>query len=222
MEEDLDIQLLTQSEISPSDNYINFKIIIIGDSGVGKSCLLKRAVRNIFDGNYHATIGFEYLSMHFRVNDLKIKLQIWDTCGQELYRSLIQGFYHNASLAIIVYDINQINSFKGLKTWYKDLKQNIEGDLPIFIIGNKNDLERNVREEEAKKFRDENDIRYFTECSAKSGYKVKEIFYEAAKCLYHEYKKLNIKEIITIDKKLKLDKNVNKDNSNKNQNKKCC
>ena len=106
-DEDIKIELLHESQISQTDNFINFKIIIVGDSGVGKSSLLKRAVQNKFDGNYQATIGFEFLLMHFKVNDLKIKLQIWDTCGQEMYRSLVQGFYRNTSLALVVYDVNQ-------------------------------------------------------------------------------------------------------------------
>ena len=82
MSNDPKIELLSDSRVSQGDNFINFKIIIIGDSGVGKSSLLKRAVQNRFDGSYQATIGFEFLLMHFKVNDLKIKLNIWDTCGQ--------------------------------------------------------------------------------------------------------------------------------------------
>ena len=103
MNSDPQIEFLPESKINQSDNYINFKLIIIGETGVGKSSVLKRAVKNIFDENYQATIGFEFLLMHFKVNDLKLKLQIWDTCGQEMYRSLVQGFYHNSSLALLVY-----------------------------------------------------------------------------------------------------------------------
>ena len=106
MNDEPKIEILNDSQISLNDTFINFKLIIIGDSGVGKSSLLKRAVQNKFDPNYQATIGFEFLLMHFKVNDLKIKLQIWDTCGQEMYRSLVQGFYRNTSLAIVVYDIS--------------------------------------------------------------------------------------------------------------------
>ena len=136
------IELLNSYKISQSDNFINFKLIIIGDSGVGKSCLLKRAVQNSFETGYQATIGFEFLLMHFKVNDLKIKLQIWDTCGQEMYRSLVQGFYRNTSLAIIVYDISRRPSFDALDVWLKDLRQHTEADIPVFIVGNKMDLKR--------------------------------------------------------------------------------
>ena len=134
----LKIEILKDSQISQSDNFINFKIIIICDIDVGKSILLKRAVQNRFDESYQATIGFEFLLMHYKINDLKLKLQIWDTCGQEMYRSLVQGFYRNTSLTIIVYDVSNPKSFEGLEIWLKDLRQHTEQEIPVFIVGNKN------------------------------------------------------------------------------------
>ena len=223
MNSDPQIEFLPESKINQSDNYINFKLIIIGDTGVGKSSVLKRAVKNIFDENYQATIGFEFLLMHFKVNDLKLKLQIWDTCGQEMYRSLVQGFYHNSSLALLVYEINNKKSFENLEFWIKDLRQHTEKDLPVFIIGNKNDLERKVTQEEVKNFKNTNDIVYFAECSAKNGYNVKEIFFEAAKYLYQMYKKFNNQDKAPTAKRLKLEKNGNDDaNNDKKKKKKCC
>ena len=221
MNDDPEVKLLNESQISQSDNFINFKLIIIGDAGVGKSSILKRAVKNIFEESYQATIGFEFLLMHFQVNDLKIKFQIWDTCGQEMYRSLVQGFYHNTSLALLVYDINKKPTFESLDIWLKDLKQHTEQDLPVFIVGNKNDLDRNVTDEEAKEFKKVNNIVYFAECSAKRGYNVKEIFFEAAKYLYQIYKKYKVQDKVPMAKRLKLDKNEN-DESNKNKKKKKC
>jgi len=215
------IEILKESQISQSDNFINFKLIIIGDSGVGKSSLLKRAVQNRFDESYNATIGFEFLLMHFKVNELKIKLQIWDTCGQEMYRSLVQGFYRNTSLAIIVYDVNNKKSFEDLDVWIRDLRQHTEPDIPIFIAGNKSDLEKKVTTEEAKIFSQSNRTGYFAECSAKSGYNVKEIFNEAAKFLYEHYKKFKEQNKMPMANRLKLDKNENDklDNAKK---KGCC
>ena len=221
MNDDPEVKLLNESQISQSDNFINFKLIIIGDAGVGKSSILKRAVKNIFEESYQATIGFEFLLMHFQVNDLKIKFQIWDTCGQEMYRSLVQGFYHNTSLALLVYDINKKPTFESLDIWLKDLKQHTEQDLPVFIVGNKNDLDRNVTEEESKEFKKVNNIVYFAECSAKRGYNVKEIFFEAAKYLYQIYKKFKVQDKVPMAKRLKLDNNEN-DESNKNKKKKKC
>ena len=222
MNDDPEVKLLNESQISQSDNFINFKLIIIGDAGVGKSSILKRAVKNIFEESYQATIGFEFLLMHFQVNDLKIKFQIWDTCGQEMYRSLVQGFYHNTSLALLVYDINKKPTFESLDIWLKDLKQHTEQDLPVFIVGNKNDLDRNVTEEEAKEFKKVNNIVYFAECSAKRGYNVKEIFFEAAKYLYQIYKKFKVQDKVPMAKRLKLDNNENDESNKKKKKKKCC
>ena len=101
------IKRLNINEINPNEELINFKIILVGDSSVGKTCLLMRAVNNKFTENYQATIGFEFLLMYYQVNNVKIKLQIWDTCGQEIYRSLVSNFYRNSSLAVIMYAINE-------------------------------------------------------------------------------------------------------------------
>ena len=219
-DEDIKIELLHDSQISQSDNFINFKIIIVGDSGVGKSSLLKRAVQNRFDGSYQATIGFEFLLMHFKVNDLKLKLQIWDTCGQEMYRSLVQGFYRNTSLALIVYDVNQKKTYDALDIWLKDIRQHTEQELPIFIAGNKSDLEKVVPSEEAKIFAVSNRTKYFTECSAKNGYNVKEIFYEAAKYLYKTYKEFKSQNKLPTTGRLKIDAEKNKTLDSKKR--KCC
>ena len=210
--------LLTEAEISQSEDFINFKIVIIGDSGVGKSCILKRAVQHKFDENYQATIGFEFLLMHYKVNDLKLKLQIWDTCGQEMYRSLVQGFYRNTSLAILVYDVSSEKSFEGLELWLRDIQQHTEPDLPIFIIGNKCDLDKNVSEENAQNFATSNRAKYYNECSAKSGQNIDKIFYEAAKYLYIAYKDAKNKNRIPSVSRLKLDS----DNGVQKKKKKCC
>ena len=219
-DEDIKIELLHDSQISQTNNFINFKIIIVGDSGVGKSSLLKRAVQNRFDGSYQATIGFEFLLMHFKVNDLKLKLQIWDTCGQEMYRSLVQGFYRNTSLALIVYDVNQKKTYDALDIWLKDIRQHTEQELPIFIAGNKSDLEKVVPSEEARIFAVSNRTKYFTECSAKNGYNVKEIFYEAAKYLYKTYKQFKSQNKLPTTGRLKIDAEKNKSLDSKK--KKCC
>ena len=219
MNEQPKVELLNSSQISQSDNFINSKIIIIGDSGVGKSSLLKRAVQNTFDTNYQATIGFEFLLMHFKVNDLKIKLQIWDTCGEEMYRSLVQGFYRNTSLAIIVYDISRKKSFEALEIWLKDLRQHTEEGIPVFIVGNKMDLQKDISTEEAKMFSVSNRTKFFTECSAKTGENVKDIFFKAAQYLYDTYKVYQNQNKVPMSNRLKLDSNTAPENTKK---KKCC
>ena len=97
-------------EILPDDFTkfdLSFKIIIIGNSGVGKSCLSVKATKNIFENNYSATVGFEFFNFNVKLGEKVIRLQIWDTCGQEVYRSLISNFYRNSSLAFIVFAVNE-------------------------------------------------------------------------------------------------------------------
>ena len=86
---------------------LSFKIIVVGDSGVGKSCLTMKATKNTFEENSTATVGFEFFTFNTRINKQVVKLQVWDTCGQEIYRSLITNFYRNSSLAIMVYSIDK-------------------------------------------------------------------------------------------------------------------
>ena len=119
--------------------------------GVGKSCLTLKATKNVFEDNYNATVGFEFCTFNVRMNGTVIKLQIWDTCGQETYRSLITNFYKNSSLAFMVYAINKyINSiiiikskesFENIDVWLKELRTNSNPDVKVFLIGNKSDLE---------------------------------------------------------------------------------
>jgi Ras-related protein Rab-1A len=132
------------TEILPEDynKYdLSFKIIVIGNSGVGKSCLSIKATKNIFENNYLATVGFEFFSFNVKLDDKVVKLQIWDTCGQEIYRSLITNFYRSSSLAIIVYAIDDRQSYQDIEVWLKDLKTYSNPDIKVFLIGNKTDME---------------------------------------------------------------------------------
>ena len=153
-------------EILPDDytQYdLSFKIIVIGDSGVGKSCFTNKATKNIFKENYNATIGFEFFTFNIKFNDKVIKLQIWDTCGQELYRSLITNFYRNTSLAILVYAVNSKESFESLEMWYRELRTHSSPDIKIFLVGNKTDLttERVITTEQGENFAKLNRINKF-------------------------------------------------------------
>ena len=174
---------------------LSFKMIIIGDAGVGKSCLTTKAAKGVFDETYSATVGFEFLTFNVRIDGKVIKLQIWDTCGQEIYRSLISSFYRNASIAMMVYSIESKESFNHIETWLKEVKLQSNPDIKIFLIGNKADLEdeREVTSNEAEKFKEENGIHYFGETSAKSGLNAKEVFIEAAKLLYNEHLKYKVR-----------------------------
>ena len=170
-------------------NELSFKIIVIGDPGVGKSCLTGRATKDVFNAEYSTTIGFEFLTFNVKIEDKSIKLQIWDTCGQEQYKSLINNFYRNSALAMLVYSIDNKQSFLDLNKWLKEIRIQSSPDIKLILIGNKADLEnkREVTYEEGKKFMEENEFLFFEETSAKSGINTKEIFNEAAKILYKEY-----------------------------------
>ena len=179
-------------EILPEDytNFdLSFKLIVIGDSGVGKSCLTNNAVKNVFDDSYNATVGFEFSTFNVKVNDKVVKLQIWDTCGQELYRSLITNFYRNSSLAIMVYAINSKESFDNIDMWLRELRTHSNPDAKVFLIGNKVDLEndRKVTKEQGEQFCKENKINGFMESSAKTGINVQKVFLKAAELLYEDY-----------------------------------
>ena len=186
---DLQIEIL-----SPDSNYcdLTYKTIVIGDSGVGKSCLTLQAVKNKFENEYRATVGFEFMSFNIRINKVLIKLQIWDTCGQEVYKSLITGLYRNSSLAIIIYSVTNKNSFQHVENWIKELKINSDKNIKTILVGNKCDLvkERKISYEEGENLKKKHKLDYFMEASAKTGNNAKNILIEAAKILYKGYSEL--------------------------------
>ena len=195
-----------------SEDYTNFdlsyKLIVIWDSGVGKSCLTNNAVKNIFEDRYNATVGFEFYTFNVKICEKVIKLQIWDTCGQELYRSLITNFYRNSSLAIMVYAINAKETFENVEMWLRELRTHSNPDAKVFLIGNKVDLEneREVTKEQGEKFYKENKLNLFMEASAKNGINTQNIFLKAAEVLYDDHLKYL--------KEKKEDKEDNGDNDN--------
>ena len=118
----------------------NYKIIIIGDSGVGKTCLTYRATSGEYREKMAATIGFEYFPFVVKYQNKILKLEIWDTCGQEAYRSLIKSFFNNSSLAIIVYAVDNKKSFTSIDEWIRQCRSLCSPDTRFFLIGNKNDV----------------------------------------------------------------------------------
>ena len=168
-----------------------FKLIIIGECGVGKSCLTIKAIKNYFEDLYAPTVGFEFLSFNIKVDGQTIKLQIWDTCGQEAYRSLINSFYRNSSLAILVYSIDRKESFDNLEKWLNDVKIQSSPDIKIILIGNKVDLEdkREVPKEKGEQFCKDHKLCCFMETSAKTGFNAQNLFMKAGILLYEEHLK---------------------------------
>ncbi len=189
-EEVIDINDL-EIKILPDDyeKYdLSYKVTVLGDSGVGKSCLTMRATKGLYKEFHEATVGFEFFLFNVQIGEKIIRLQIWDTCGQEIYKSVISSFYRNSSLSILVYSIDSLVSFNNLDSWLKELKSQIGPEAKLFLIGNKIDLpERQVQKEKATEYYKNNDFDYFNETSAKNGTNVQEIFIEAAKILYKEH-----------------------------------
>ena len=176
-------------EILPDDYKIydlSFKIIIIGDSGVGKSCLALKGIKKTFIEFYTPTIGFEFYTFNIKIKDSVIKMQIWDTCGQEAYRSLINSFYRNSALAMIIYAIDDINSYNHIEEWLNEIRTKVGQETKLYLIGNKIDLEkdRQVNTEDAEKFSLDNEFDFFIETSAKTGFNAEKVFIQAAKDLY--------------------------------------
>ena len=202
---------------------LSFKIIFIGDSGVGKSCLTTKAVKNNFEEYYQATVGFEFLTFNMQVNDKIIKLQIWDTCGQEIYRSLISNFYRNSSLAVLIYAIDNKESFNHADNWLNDLKSQANPDIRIFLVGNKADLEedRKISKEEGEKYKEDHHLDLFMETSAKTGHNARNVLVEAAKILYKDY--LNFDESNKDNNdSMKIKKGEGLIKKGKKETKKCC
>ena len=170
---------------------LKFKVIVVGNMNVGKSCLALRATEGMFKENLGSTVPLSICSFNVKINEMKISLQIWDTCGQEKYRALIKGYYTNSSLAIIVYSVTDKESFNDVNVWYKLIKENIS-DCKIFLIANKVDSpERIITNEEGNKCRKDFNFDLYMETSAKSGFNSQELFINAANILKRENEKMD-------------------------------
>ncbi|KAI8343246.1 ras-related protein rab-2 [Chlamydoabsidia padenii] len=173
-----------------SYNYI-IKYIIVGDSGVGKSCLLIQFTDKRFNAGRELTIGVEFGTRFISVDDKQIKLQIWDTAGQESFRSITQSYYRGAAGALLVYDISRRESFDHISTWLADVRKHANPNTTIVLVGNKSDLGENKRQvtyEEAEQFAKDNGISLFLETSAKSASNVEEVFVKTAENVYEKIK----------------------------------
>ena len=167
-------------------NMVNFdyllKYIIIGDAAVGKSNLLLRYVHGQFKPEYQLTIGVEFGAKNINISSKVFRIQIWDTAGQENFRSITRAYYKNSVCALVVYDISSRDSFNNVTSWIEDCKNQSPKTIFMVLVGNKCDLEdkRQVSFEEGKELADKNELLFF-ESSAKDGINVDEIFENSAK-----------------------------------------
>ncbi|BFZ55561.1 Rab GTPase ypt31 [Savitreella phatthalungensis] len=164
--------------MSREDEYdFLFKVVLIGDSGVGKSNLLSRFTRNEFNLESKSTIGVEFATRSIQVDNKTIKAQIWDTAGQERYRAITSAYYRGAVGALLVYDIAKQVTFENVQRWLKELRDHADSNIVIMLVGNKSDLRhlRAVTTEDAKAFADENNLS-FTETSALDASNVEHAF----------------------------------------------
>jgi len=162
-----------------------FKYIIIGDTGVGKSCLLLQFTDKRFQPVHDLTIGVEFGARMVTIDNKQVKLQIWDTAGQESFRSITRSYYRGAAGALLVYDITRRDTFKHLSRWLEEARQHSQSNMVIMLIGNKNDLEhrRAVSTEEGKAFADANGL-VFMETSAKTAFNVEQSFISTAEKIH--------------------------------------
>ncbi|CAG9330568.1 unnamed protein product [Blepharisma stoltei] len=161
-----------------------FKYIIIGDSGVGKSCFMLQFTDRRFKNDHDLTIGVEFGSRTIKINDKAIKLQMWDTAGQENFRSITRSYYRGAVAALLLYDVTNRDSFTNIERWLAEAKTNANHDITVILVGNKVDLESNraITAEEGEKFASEHGI-LFIEASAKEAFNVDEAFVNSAKAV---------------------------------------
>lgn len=173
-----------QDDYSYDYEYL-YKIVLIGDLGVGKSNLLSRFTRDEFNLESKSTIGVEFATRTLEIDGKRVKAQIWDTAGQERYRAITSAYYRGAVGALVVYDISKTESYESVSRWLKELKEHADANIVIELVGNKSDLDhlRAVPTDEAKSFAKENSL-LFTEASALSSDNVEFSFHVLLKNIY--------------------------------------
>jgi Ras-related protein Rab-8A len=161
-----------------TDTELVYKILLLGDSEVGKSCFLMRYSDNIFVENYITTIGLDYKLKYVQLDSGEtIKVQLWDTAGQDRYRTIAKNYYKGSHGILLLYDITKENSFENIREWVQNIREEVYEKAIIFLIGNKIDKknERKITTEQGQKLAAEYNLPFF-EASAKSGENVEEIF----------------------------------------------
>ena len=165
-----------EDSVDNSISVTRHKIIFVGDACTGKTSIINRIIDNPFSDTYEVSIGIDFMSKNIRFRGSNIKIQIWDSAGQEKYKGLIPSYVRNSSIVFIVYDISNHSSFDNVTNWISFVK-NIEKTTMV-ICGNKNDLEREVKIEEVEELCKREGLIFF-ECSAKTNNNIKKMFYSS-------------------------------------------
>ena len=163
-------------ENNEEEEEIKIKIMLLGESQIGKTSFIQRYVKNNFNLSYITTVGIDFQIKQIKMNNKSIKLQIWDTAGQERFKNITKSYFHSSDGFIVGYDITSRLSFTNVSTWLKEINDNAPEEIQKILIGNKCDLnEREVTKEEGQKLAEENGMKFF-ETSAKNDINVKETF----------------------------------------------
>ncbi|XP_041061559.1 ras-related protein Rab-26-like [Carcharodon carcharias] len=183
------VTLPNRPSLSNSSEFydIAFKVMLVGDSGVGKTCLLVRFKDGAFlAGSFISTVGIDFRNKVLNVDDVKVKLQIWDTAGQERFRSVTHAYYRDAHALLLLYDVTNKTSFDNIQAWLTEIHEYATQDVVIMLLGNKADVtqERAVKKEAGEKLAKEYGVP-FMETSAKTGLNVELAFMAIAKELKH-------------------------------------
>lgn len=188
------------------------KVLVVGDAGSGKSSLVMRYCDDIFNDSYYNTIGVDFKIKIKKINNKNIKLNIWDTAGQEKFRSLISSYYRNVDIILFVFDLTNKQSFRNIEYWYEEIKSTLKSHNRLYLVGTKNDYKNEI-------YIDNNDIielskkynmKYF-DTSSKKNYNINNLFDDIFNEIYHiSINKENLDEktnILTLDVNKKVNKN---------------
>ena len=201
-----------EDSVDNSISVTRHKVIFIGDANTGKTSIINRIIDNPFNETYEVSIGIDFMSKNIRFRGQNIKIQIWDSAGQEKYKGLIPSYVRNSSIVFIVYDISNRSSFDNVQNWINFVK-NIEKTTMI-LLANKIDLDREVETKEGQEIAEREGIKFF-ECSAKTNDNIKYMFYSSIAGLptfgvYEESERENlVKEL--------LEENGGEENQNNNE-----
>ncbi|XP_051917251.1 ras-related protein Rab-8B [Hippocampus zosterae] len=163
-----------------------FKLLLIGDSGVGKTCLLFRFSEDSFNTTFISTIGIDFKIRTIELDGKRVKLQIWDTAGQERFRTITTAYYRGAMGIMLVYDISNEKSFENIKNWIRNIEEHASSDVEKMVLGNKCDMSdrRQVSKDRGEKLAIDYGVK-FLETSAKTSLNVEEAFYTMGRDILH-------------------------------------